>query len=191
MEMPAEVVQKFAAPAAEVKPVRQNSPWPTHPPQHKKASPQRQSFPQDRNKAVNLTRQGLERAGKITDEIPTPSNENVTMNNETQNVAADQTNVGAEMITPIKRPAGPDLRSSANTEGAAERHAEYERRVAEQLAALESNRDTTVAAAPENQIAWYNPDGWNFVTKVVVAGVTGAVIGWTIGTALNAIFSED
>lgn len=163
MEMPAEVVQKFAAPAAEVKPVRQNSPWPAHPPQHKKAPPQRQSFPQDRNKAVNLTRQGLERAGKIADEIPTPSNENVTMNNETQNVAADQTNVDAE----------------------------YERRVAEQLAALESNRDTTVAAAPENQIAWYNPDGWNFATRVVVAGVTGAVIGWVIGKALNAIFSED
>lgn len=188
MELPNDVVERFARNEPQPRSKgRKNHPWPDHVPNRTQG---------ENPRAINLTRQSLEKSGLVEDHHVTPSyleptNKETNMNNETNAIptAPPPTNDHTLYFDQAAARAQ-DENSPMISELVARHAASVARTDAVQLnmAKLDAIQagQSTVRPSAESQTTWYNPTTWS--TGAQIAG--GIAAGALIGVALYKIFED-
>jgi len=176
MELPNDVVERFAHNEPQPRSKgRKNHPWPDHVPNRTQG---------ENPRAINLTRQSLEKSGLVEDHhiVPShiePTNKETNMNNETS-AAAQYSDTDAQQAA---RPTVP-MAQMKRIVGEEER-ADFEKRVREELEAIEAGQ-SSVASTNGSQTTWYDPATWSTGAQMIGGVAAGALIG----VALYKIFED-
>ncbi len=185
MELPNDVVERFAPNEPQPRSKgRKNHPWPDHVPNRTQG---------ENPRAINLTRQSLEKSGLVEDHhiIPShiePTNKETNMNNETNTIPTGPTNDRGPYFDAADREQEKAPLSSCDIAARAimtDFGAEDVRKRLAELDAIQAGQ-STVRPSAESQSNWYNPATWS--TGAQIAG--GIAAGALIGVALYKIFED-